>query len=140
MVYTAYCDGASSKNGDGGIGCLLFDADNQVKIFSKYYPNTTNNRMELTSAIEVLKMVKKCDEVNLFSDSQYIVKPFTEGWIIDWLNRDLEDVKNADLWVLLLEEYTRLNKKVNFNWVKGHSNNLFNNIVDKLAFKAKQND
>lgn len=139
MEYKLYCDGASSKNGDGGIGCLLMDGNNKVELLSRQYKKTTNNRMELTSAIEVLKLLKKKDytQIDLYSDSQYVVKPFTEGWIYNWLNRNMEDVPNADLWLELLEEYCRLQKKVTFNWVKGHSTNLFNNIVDKLAFQAK---
>lgn len=101
--------------------------------------NTTNNVMELTAVIEGLKLLKFPCEVDLYSDSAYVVNAFDKGWIYGWLknnwvNSSKEPVKNKELW----QELYNLTKvhKVNFIKVKGHADNEFNNRCDELARNA----
>lgn len=133
---TIYTDGACSGNpGPGGWGAILMFKENKKEI-SGGAPNTTNNIMELTAVIEALKMLKHPCNVNLYSDSAYVVNAFTQKWIYGWIKKDWrtsnnEPVKNKELW----QELYNLTKvhNVNFNKVKGHSDNEFNNRCDELA-------
>ena len=104
--------------------------------------NTTNNIMELTAVIEALKMLKYPCEVNLYSDSAYVVNAFEKGWIYNWLKNNWktsgkEPVKNKELW----QELYNLTKihEVTFNKVKGHADNEYNNRCDELARNASKN-
>ena len=101
--------------------------------------DTTNNIMEITAVIEGLKLLKYPCEVDLYSDSAYVVNCFNQGWIYNWQKNNWktankEPVKNKELW----EELYNLTKthKVNFIKVKGHSDNEYNNRCDELARKA----
>ena len=101
--------------------------------------NTTNNVMEITAVIEGLKLIKYPCEVDVYSDSAYVVNAFNQNWISNWRrngwkNSKKEDVKNKELW----EELEKLTKvhKVTFIKVKGHSDNEFNNRCDELARNA----
>ncbi|MDI6605146.1 MAG: ribonuclease HI [Thermoanaerobacteraceae bacterium] len=131
-----YTDGACSGNpGPGGWGAILI-YEGIKKEISGYEENTTNNRMELTAAIKALSMLKKPCNVNLYSDSSYLVNAFNQGWIIkwqkkNWVKSDKTPVENQDLWNKLLE----LTSIHNVNWikVKGHADNEYNNKCDKLA-------
>lgn len=98
--------------------------------------DTTNNIMEITAVIEGLKMLKRPCEVEVYSDSSYVVNAFDKGWIYSWLKNNWktsskEPVKNKELW----EELYNLTKihKVKFIKVKGHSDNELNNRCDELA-------
>ncbi len=98
-------------------------------------PNTTNNRMELTAAIEALRALKEPCEVALTTDSQYVRQGITE-WIINWKKRgwrtaSKEPVKNVDLWQALDEQCQR--HQVKWHWIKGHSGHRENEIADELA-------
>ena len=115
--------------------------DNKKEI-SGYKENTTNNIMELTAVIEGLKLLKFPCEVDLYSDSAYVVNGFKLGWIYNWIKNDWktsgkEPVKNKELWQELYE-LTRKHK-VNFIKVKGHSDNEYNNRCDELARTAIEN-
>ena len=131
-----YTDGACSVNpGEGGWGAILMYGEREKEL-SGYEAVTTNNRMELTAAIEALKVLKEPCEVELYSDSAYLVNAFEKYWIASWkksqwINKSNEEVKNADLW----KELDRLNGKHKIRWikVKGHSDNEYNNRCDKLA-------
>ena len=134
-----YTDGACSGNpGPGGWGAILMYKDTKKEI-SGGKKDTTNNVMELTAALEALKLLKfKCD-VEIYSDSAYVVNAFNnhwiEGWIKkNWANSSKEPVKNKELW----QELYNLTKihKVNFIKVKGHSDNEFNNRCDEMARNA----
>ncbi len=105
--------------------------------------NTTNNIMEITAVIEGLKMLKFECEVEIYSDSAYVVNAFNnhwiEGWIKkNWINSSKEPVKNKELWQ---ELYTLTKQhKVKFIKVKGHSDNEYNNRCDELARLAIKNN
>ena len=131
-----YTDGACSGNpGPGGWGAVLMYETNKKEI-SGGEKNTTNNIMELTAAIMALESLKLPCEVELYSDSAYLVNAFNQKWIEGWIennwkNSKKEEVKNKELWIKLIE----LNKihKIKFIKVKGHSDNEFNNRCDFLA-------
>ena len=124
--------------GPGGWGSILMYKDIKKEI-SGGMQNTTNNIMELTAVIEGLKLLKYECEVEIYSDSAYVVNAFNNGWIYGWMKNDWktsskEPVKNKELW----EELYNLTKqhKVTFIKVKGHSDNEFNNRCDELAREA----
>ena len=129
-----YTDGACSGNpGRGGWAAIIIDGEAIEKI-SGSSENTTNNRMELIAVISALKYVKK-ENIELFTDSKY-TKDGIEKWIVNWKKNgwktaNKQDVKNMDLW----QNLDKLNEKKNvqWNWVKGHSDNKYNNMADELA-------
>ena len=139
---TIYTDGACSGNpGVGGWGAVLMFNGFEKRI-SGAEEATTNNRMEMTAVIEGLKCLKEPCEVEVYSDSAYTVNAFHEGWIYGWEKNgfkksDNKPVLNEDLWRVLLE-LTRIHK-VRFIKVKGHADNDYNNICDKLATTAVKN-
>ncbi|MBQ8972086.1 MAG: ribonuclease HI [Clostridia bacterium] len=131
-----FTDGACSGNpGPGGWGAVLVYAGKQLEI-SGFAPMTTNNRMELTAPIEALSRLKVPCNVQVYSDSAYLVNAFNQHWIDGWLKRnwiksDKQPVENQDLWKKLLSLTTR--HQVTWYKVKGHSNNVLNNRCDELA-------
>ena len=134
-----YTDGACSGNpGPGGWGTILMYNGNKKEI-SGAKNNTTNNVMELTAALEGLKMLKFPCEVELYSDSAYLVNSFSQGWIYNWKKNNWktaskEPVKNKEIW----EEIYNLTQihKVKFIKVKGHADNEFNNRCDEMALNS----
>ena len=137
-----YTDGACSGNpGPGGWGAILMYKDNKKEI-SGGKKSTTNNEMELTAVIEGLKLLKYPCEVEVYSDSAYVVNAFLQKWIDNWIKNNWktsnkEPVKNQELWKKLYE-LTKTHK-VKFIKVKGHSDNEFNNRCDELARNAITN-
>ena len=131
-----YTDGACSGNpGAGGWGAVLF-CNNIKKEISGFEENTTNNRMELTAAIKALEKLKKPCEVDLYSDSAYLVNAFNQDWVTSWQmngfkNASKKPVLNAELWQQLID----FNNTHKIKWikVKGHADNEFNNRCDELA-------
>ena len=131
-----YTDGACSGNpGKGGWAAILL-YEGHEKVITGYDPETTNNRMELTAAIEGLKALKYPCSVELYSDSSYLVDAFNNGWITGWKmngwrTSSKDEVKNMELW----ETIGRIGEHPNVAWikVKGHSDNEYNNRCDKLA-------
>ena len=134
-----YTDGACSGNpGPGGWGSILMYKKNKKEI-SGGNPNTTNNIMEITAVIEALKLLKHECEVQVYSDSAYVVNAFNQGWIYNWKKNNWktaskEPVKNKELWEELYG-FTKMHK-IEFIKVKGHSDNQFNNRCDELARNA----
>ncbi len=130
-----FTDGACKGNpGPGGWGALLRYEGKEKSLYGGE-PNTTNNRMELTAAIEALRALKEPCEVALTTDSQYVRQGITE-WIINWKKRgwrtaSKEPVKNVDLWQALDEQCQR--HQVKWHWIKGHSGHRENEIADELA-------
>lgn len=133
---TIYTDGSSRGNpGKGGYGAILM-WKGVKKELSKGYRLTTNNRMELMSVIAALETLKRHKlNIVIYSDSQYVVKAVTEGWLNNWLRTDFKGgKKNKDLW----KRYHELasNHHIKFVWVKGHASNPYNNRCDELATEA----
>ena len=131
-----YTDGASRGNpGPGGYGVLLIWG-NHKKELSGGYRHTTNNRMELMAVIKGLESILKNElPVIIYSDSQYVVNAVEKGWLKTWIATDFKGgKKNRDLW----KHYFELAKKfsVKLVWVRGHSDNSFNNRCDELATAA----
>ncbi len=130
-----FCDGACSGNpGPGGYGAIL-RCGGRVKELNGGAGETTNNRMEMTAAIEALRLLKRPCRVSVTTDSQYLVKGMTE-WITGWqrkgwLNSKKEPVVNRDLWELLLT--LAKPHSVQWKWVKGHDGHLENERCDQLA-------
>ena len=137
-----YTDGACSGNpGPGGWGAILMINENKKEI-SGGNKNTTNNVMQLTAVIEALKLLKRPCNVNLYSDSAYVVNAFLQNWILGWIkngwkNSNKEDVKNKELWQELIS-LTKVHN-VTFHKVKGHADNKYNNRCDELARNAIKN-
>lgn len=133
-----YTDGACRGNpGPGGWGVALIAGIHEREL-NGAEPNTTNNRMELTAAIEALAALKRPCEVRLFTDSQYVRKGITE-WITqwrarDWRTADRKPVKNVDLWQALSAQIER--HQIEWHWVKGHSGVPGNERADRLANEA----
>ena len=136
---TIYTDGACSYNpGPGGWGCVLLYKEHR-KEASGSEPNTTNNRMELTAAIEALRLLKRSCLVDLYTDSAYLCNAFEKNWLNNWKRNgwktaNRKDVENRDLW----EELDALcvTHVVTIHKVKGHSDNKENNQCDSLARNA----
>ena len=128
---TLYTDGACSGNpGRGGWGAILIYGSYRKEL-SGGEPVTTNNKMELTAVIEGLKALNEPCEVDVYSDSAYVVNAFLQDWISGWIRRGWKNVKNIELWnelIALTEKH-----KVHFNKVKGHADDELNNRYDELA-------
>ena len=139
---TLYTDGACSGNpGVGGWGAVLIYKEHEKRI-SGAEQSTTNNRMEVFAVISGLECLKEPCEVTIYSDSAYTVNAFSEGWLFEWeksgwKKADNKQVLNSDLWQRLLA-LTRKHR-VTFVKVKGHADNEYNNICDKLATDAIKN-
>lgn len=133
---TIYTDGACSGNpGAGGWGAILMHG-NYAKEISGFEKETTNNRMELTAVIVALSTLKQPCTVELYSDSAYVVNAIKQGWLENWkkngwVGSDKKQVKNIELWQSL--DVLMQKHNVNFNKVKGHADNEFNNRCDALA-------
>lgn len=137
---TIFTDGACSGNpGIGGWAYVIVNNKSEDGN-SGAEDNTTNNRMELLAIINALKSLDGHQVVNLYSDSAYALNAFLEGWIYNWVMNGWRsasgEVKNVDLWQELLE-LTKIHD-VKFIKVKGHSDNVYNNLCDRLAKKAIQ--
>lgn len=134
-----FTDGACQGNpGPGGWAAILRFGRHE-KEFACGEPNTTNNRMEMLAAIRGLQALKESCEVDLYSDSQYLVNAIVKGWIRGWQNNgwrtaSKDPVKNIDLWEELLTQMER--HKVRFHHVYGHSGHPENERCDKLARAA----
>ena len=130
-----YTDGACRGNpGAGGWGVYLL-YKNEKKEFYGGKLNTTNNQMELTAAIEGLKVLKEPCKVKLYTDSKYVMDGIN-SWIANWKKNNWKtaskkDVKNKDLWIELDAETCK--HEIEWVWVKGHSGNIGNEKADVLA-------
>lgn len=138
-IYTdGACRGNQNENANGGYGTVILDGDKRVEL-SQGYADTTNNRMELRAVIAGLKAVEQPSEIEVISDSKYVVDAFNKKWIEGWIKRNWKTaakkpVKNPDLW----KELIPLAEKhdVTWTWVKGHSGNIENERADELACTA----
>lgn len=139
---TIYTDGGAkpNPNGPGGWGALLINGDHQREL-SGGDPSTTNNRMELTAAIEALEALKQPCTVTLCTDSQYLKNGITDwmrNWIKNgWKTASKKPVKNKELWQRLHAATQR--HDIDWQWVRGHAGNEYNERVDQLATEAREN-
>lgn len=138
MIVTIHTDGACRGNpGLGGWGASLEYGDNQRHLYGGEL-NTTNNRMELTAVIKALEALKFNCQIELYTDSKYVLQGITE-WLANWKKRNWrtankKPVKNVDLWQeldALVSEHD-----INWHWVKGHSGHPGNELADLLANKG----
>ena len=137
-----YTDGSCLQNPGNGGWAAIINSDSGVKKISGNEKNTTNNRMELMATISALKERSSNEDIEIYTDSQYVKLGITE-WINNWLKNNWqtskkEDVKNKDLWLELYNLDKSLNVK--WNWVKAHAGNPLNEEVDLLAKKAANLD
>jgi ribonuclease HI len=139
MTITIYTDGACRGNpGPGGWGALLRYQGKEKEIYGGE-SLTTNNRMELMAAIKALECLTRSDEINIYTDSQYLRQGMTE-WLAQWKkkgwrNSKKEPVKNTDLWQRL-DELANQHEKIHWHWVKAHAGHPENERADALANKA----
>ena len=137
---TIYTDGACSGNpGPGGWAAIVMGETTQQLTGGERH--TTNNRMELTAAIEGLRALDESSTVKLHTDSAYVSRAFNDGWIENWQNNgwrtsSKKPVENQELWKALLEQNER--HDVEWIWVKGHADNELNNLADALAVDAME--
>lgn len=145
MLVKIYTDGAARGNpdGPGGYGTVLEYIDTKGNLhtreLSKGYRRTTNNRMELMAVIVGLEALNRPCQVQVYSDSKYVVDAFNQHWIDGWIKKGWkrgknEPVKNPDLWKRLLE--AKAPHQVEFIWVKGHDGHPQNERCDTLATQA----
>lgn len=145
MKVEVYSDGSARGNpdGPGGYGVVLRYVDSKgiahEKEISAGYDKTTNNRMELMGAIKGLEALNRPCEVEMYSDSKYVISAFNEGWIPNWIKNGWKTagkkpVKNVELWKRLLAAAQP--HKIKWNWVKGHAGHPENERCDELATTA----
>tara|TARA_B100001029_G_scaffold177354_1_gene181914 strand:+ start:1092 stop:1517 length:426 start_codon:yes stop_codon:yes gene_type:complete len=133
-----YTDGSCLENPGNGGWAAIINNNGKIEKISGNEKNTTNNRMELLATINALKKIKSNNEIQIYTDSQYVKLGITE-WINTWIKNKWqtskkEEVKNKDLWTQLYDLNNSLNIK--WNWIKAHSGNVLNEEVDLLAKKA----
>ncbi|MEA2495535.1 MAG: ribonuclease [Thermoleophilaceae bacterium] len=137
-----HCDGSGTTTEHPGGWAYILQTVHPVtgelveKQNSGHAFNTTNNRMELTAAIEGLRAITRPSFVVVHSDSQYVIHAFTQNWIEKWERQRWVKIKNSDLWHLLIAESRR--HMTSWQWVKGHSGITLNERCDKLAGAARK--
>lgn len=129
-MYKIYCDGAYAPSRDqGGVGFVILNENDEILARgSKGYKNTSNQRMEQTAVLLALNSIKTPSDIEVFTDSMYLVGTYTKNW---------KRKANQDLWKKL-DYVISKHKSVKFTWVKGHADNEFNQLCDSLAFNASQ--
>lgn len=138
---TVHTDGScETQTGDGGWAYLL-DYRGKQRSASGFEADTTNNRMELTAAVRALEALTEPCTVEIVTDSQYLKKAFTDGWLVTWQGNgwrtaSRQSVKNRDLWERLLE--LTGTHQVTWRWTRGHAGHDENERVDGLALRARR--
>jgi ribonuclease HI len=132
MKIKIYSDGSSRNNpGASGYGTILVYGEHRKEL-SGGFKLSTNNRMELLGVIAGLEALKKENlEIEITSDSKYVVDAVNKGWIFSWEKQKFKDRKNSDLWIRFLSEYRKHNIKM--IWIKGHNEHPENERCDVLA-------
>lgn len=132
-----YTDGSCCPNpGKGAWAYVILLGGQEITRQSGFRPNTTNNEMELTAVISALENAERLGarEVNVFTDSQYVVRGYTE-WLDGWMKEGPKSVlnrRNGELWLKLRDAATRVGN-VSFTWVRGHSGNHWNETCDAMC-------
>jgi len=130
-----FSDGSSLGNPGPGGWCALLRYRDAERILKGSDPHTTNNRMELKAVIEGLRALKEPCEVELYSDSNYVVKAIGE-WLPKWRAKEFKGVKNPDLWKEFLE--VAAPHRIHPHWVRGHSGHKENELCDTIAREMAQ--
>jgi len=133
-IVLVHTDGSCDTNpGPGGWAALIIE-DGKQKILKGFNACSTNNRMELTAAIEAIKSIEASKPIIIVTDSQYL-RDGVEKWMADWKARNWKrkggKLANVDLWKLLSEEME--NRTISWQWVRSHTGNRLNEKVDKIA-------
>ena len=140
QVVELYSDGAcDTAAGHGGWACILRYGEREL-VLSGNETETTNNRMELRGLLEGLLVLRRPCQVRVITDSQYLRKAFTDGWILKWQRNGWktsggDPVKNKDLWEELIQQAHK--HALTFIWVKGHNGHGENERVDQLAVEER---
>ena len=134
-IIKIYTDGACRGNpGPGGWGALILKDNEEIKLNGGQNV-TTNNQMELTAVIKALNFFSESSEIEIFTDSKYVMDGITDyikKWKVNgWKTASKKPVKNSDLWKQLDELSAQ--HSISWNWVKGHSGHRENDIADELA-------
>ena len=140
-VVRVWTDGSVHPNPGPGGWAAIVRRNGKDQILSGAAEQTTNNRMELTAALEALKATNDGEHVIIYSDSQYLIKGITQwvkGWRRrHWVTKDGKRVKNVDLWQELhIRAYS--GQQIDWRWVRGHDGNPMNERVDELAASARK--
>lgn len=143
-VWEVWTDGSSQGNRiewehgflceRGGYGVVITKNEQVVKILYQGFKNTTNNRQELFGVLEALKYFTEPSKIKIYSDSQYIVNSINNGSAQKWFEEQDYTKKNLDIWVEILDLLNY--HDVEFIWIKGHTNNKFNEMADTFATHA----
>ncbi len=130
-----YSDGSSLGNPGPGGYCAILQYKENERVIQGGEEHTTNNRMELKAVIEGLKALKEPCIVEVYSDSNYVVRAINE-WLSGWIRKDFKNVKNPDLW----REFIEVAKPhiIRAHWVKGHAGHQYNERCDTIAKKMAQ--
>ena len=134
-IIRIYTDGACKGNpGPGGWGALILKDNEEIKL-NGGQNDTTNNQMELTAVIKALNFFSESSEIEIYTDSKYVMDGITEyikKWKVNgWKTASKKPVKNSDLWKQL--DDLSAQHSISWNWVKGHSGHRENDIADELA-------
>ncbi|MCB0794066.1 MAG: ribonuclease HI [Flavobacteriales bacterium] len=134
-----HTDGAASGNpGPGGYGVVLQSGRHRRELWGGYR-RTTNNRMELLAVIVALEALKHPGtDVLVVSDSKYVVDAVEQGWLFDWEKKGFAKKKNPDLWRRFLNAYRK--HRVRFEWIRGHNGHPENELCDRLAVAAREQE
>ncbi|MDA9972389.1 ribonuclease HI [Candidatus Pelagibacter ubique] len=135
-----YTDGSCLNNPGNGGWAAIINQNGEVKEISGSVKDTTNNKMELMAPIMALKQIKQNDQIEIYTDSQYVRLGITE-WVHKWIKNNWqtskkEPVKNKELWIQLYELTNQF--EIKWIWVKAHVGNALNEEVDLLAKKAAE--
>ncbi|MDA7464957.1 ribonuclease HI [Candidatus Pelagibacter ubique] len=135
-----YTDGSCLNNPGNGGWAAIINQNGEIKEISGSVKDTTNNKMELMAPIMALKQIKQNDQIEIYTDSQYVRLGITE-WVHKWIKNNWqtskkEPVKNKELWIQLYELTNQF--EIKWIWVKAHAGNALNEEVDLLAKKAAE--
>ena len=139
-MISVYTDGSCLGNPGNGGWAFLVVSEKDISFRAGFEENSTNNRMELMAAIKALEFLDNNNKISLNTDSNYVKQGITT-WILNWKKNFWKTstnqlVKNKELWERL--DYLNVRKDINWNWVKAHDDNKYNNQVDELARKAAE--
>jgi ribonuclease HI len=137
-----YTDGSCLNNPGNGGWAAIINVNGEVKKISGSEKDTTNNKMELMAPIKALQEIEKNQQIEIYTDSQYVRLGITD-WIHKWIKNNWqtskkEPVKNKELWVQLYELTNSY--EIKWIWVKAHAGNILNEEVDFLAKKAAESN